>query len=390
MYRFSLLLTLVLAACTSPSSQPNTPVEVVRETLLVDHYQLPAFYPFSDENSSVRLTHRYLPPDDPLALPGQDQTLPVLQADFAVREGGYGGFVRYYCQRTFPSSEDCPRAPQYWRSYQGVRLWLYGNNTGKELLLIILDGRQEEHWAYPILDNYSGWRLFHIDFHRFQRRSDYQPEGAPNDGLNLVEVPGYTLQFPSGTGTTYLADLRLYDAQQTWLLDDYTRPNLFVFNSPEASAELKNLRLWPDDPEALPGQAGPVWVLRFDYSIPQGSQSFAGFIRAYWDWPNDAYSYQNWRGYKGVQLWVYGGPVKLSLLDGPDGRTAEQWFYDIPARSGWRQWIIPFAAFQRRADYQPEGAPDDGFNRTAISGYSISPASGTQGRLYLADFQLYR
>ncbi|MCB9455649.1 MAG: hypothetical protein H6671_06650 [Anaerolineaceae bacterium] len=45
-----------------------------------------------------------------------------------------------------------------------------------------------------------GWRQFTIPFDLFQRRTDFQPSGAPNDGLGLDQVSGYAFGFPGCGG----------------------------------------------------------------------------------------------------------------------------------------------------------------------------------------------
>ncbi len=68
-----------------------------------------------------------------------------------------------------------------------------------------------ERWFYHITDDFEGWQRFSIPFTDFQRRSDWQPGGAPDDGLGLTEVHGYAFGFPAGAGaqTNYLDDVSL-------------------------------------------------------------------------------------------------------------------------------------------------------------------------------------
>ena len=53
-----------------------------------------------------------------------------------------------------------------------------------------------ERFYYHLLDDYEGWRRFTIPFAFFQRRADWQPGGAPDDGFNLNAVWGYAFGFP--------------------------------------------------------------------------------------------------------------------------------------------------------------------------------------------------
>ena len=71
-----------------------------------------------------------------------------------------------------------------------------------------------ERWFYQITDDFEGWQHVSIPFAEFQRRSDWQPGGAPDDGLGLTEVHGYAFGMPAGVGahTVYLAQVELTSA----------------------------------------------------------------------------------------------------------------------------------------------------------------------------------
>ena len=92
------------------------------------------------------------------------------------------------------------------------------SNTGAAVQVEIFDNRNPnisgdsaERWYYRIADDYEGWQEFTIEFRSFQRRSDWQPGGAPDDGLGLDLVSGLAFGFPAGVGaqTAYLDDVRL-------------------------------------------------------------------------------------------------------------------------------------------------------------------------------------
>ena len=63
-----------------------------------------------------------------------------------------------------------------------------------------------ERFEATFVDNFSGWQSVEIPFTNFAR-SAVQPAGAPNDGLNLIEVWGYGFTLPDKglpTGTAWL------------------------------------------------------------------------------------------------------------------------------------------------------------------------------------------
>jgi len=108
---------------------------------------------------------------------------------------------------------------QDWSRYDGVRFWFYGTNSGKLIQIEIFDNRQlenlgdsAERWYQRFTDDFSGWKQISLPFAQFQRRSDYQPGGAPNDGLNLTDVSGLAFNMPSVASTTlyYVDQIEIY------------------------------------------------------------------------------------------------------------------------------------------------------------------------------------
>lgn len=96
---------------------------------------------------------------------------------------------------------------QDWTAFNAITFWFLGSNTGAEVQFEIFDNRSPdsdgdtaERWFYRFADDSYGWKLVEIPFKDFQRRSDWQPDGAPNDGLNLDAVSGYAFTMPAGTG----------------------------------------------------------------------------------------------------------------------------------------------------------------------------------------------
>jgi beta-glucanase (GH16 family) len=168
------------------------------------------FAPWGSENGNVALSTTSAAAGSGLALPGQAGSKSLLRIDYNI--GSWGGFTH-----ALESGSDW--VSQDWSRYDGVSFWMYGNNTGGTIQTEIFDnqaigstGDSAERYYYRFVDNYTGWKFFRIPFSAFQRRTDYQPGGAPNDSLNLTQVSGYAFGMPSGTGakTAYLADYSLY------------------------------------------------------------------------------------------------------------------------------------------------------------------------------------
>lgn len=85
-----------------------------------------------------------------------------------------------------------------WSGALELSFWLYGNNSGKVLLIDVLDNRRAcsdtddaERYSYQFADDFSGWRLMSIPFEVMTRKEVWN--GAPNDGLGLSSVHGWAL-----------------------------------------------------------------------------------------------------------------------------------------------------------------------------------------------------
>jgi aryl-phospho-beta-D-glucosidase BglC (GH1 family) len=137
---------------------------------------------------------------------------------------------------------------------------------------------------------------------------------------------------------------------------------------------------------ASPGYSGS-YALKVDHNI--GGGGWAGVERLYT-------TPQNWTSYQGVHFAFYGtnsaATIRFEILDnrspGSNGDTAERFEYKFTDNfTGWTTFQLPWSAFVRRGDWQPDGAPNDGFSRTAIWGFNFSPVSG-QGSFQVDDIEL--
>ncbi len=154
-----------------------------------------------------------VPDSDALALPCQIGNNHLLRVDYAITGWG-GGF-----SHAFENAAVSAWKSQDWSTYEGLSLWVYGANTGDNFRLDLFDNRapgatgdSAERFFYTIPDNFTGWKNVRIPFSSFARRTDWQPAGAPDDGLTLTEVWGYAVDFPGGVGaqTAYFDTILLY------------------------------------------------------------------------------------------------------------------------------------------------------------------------------------
>ncbi len=323
-----------------------------------------------------------------------DVSSTVLAIDYDI--GAWGGFTHAFTEGENWLSQD-------WTSHNALSFWLYGNNTGGTVQVEIFDNRNPnlntdtaERWYYRITDDYESWMAFTIPFRSFQRRTDWQPGGAPDDGLGLDKVSGYAFGFPAGTGaqTAYLDDVELVTLGVDPLaVDDFEMDDLFLaqdsfgnnigfvpWGDTEGSVELRLTDAKRNGQE--------MRALNVNYDIA----AWGGFTHVFNDGEN--WTSQNWREFNAISFWFLGSntgqAVQFEIFDnrdpGRDGDSAERWFLRFEDDSyGWKQLELPFTDFERRSDWQPEGAPDDGFNLDAVSGYAFGLPAATSGSFAIID-----
>ena len=310
--------------------------------------------------------------------------------------GAWGGFTQAFTDGENWISQD-------WTAYNGLRFWLYGNNTGGAVQVEIFDNRNPnlagdsaERWYYRIADDYDGWREFTIEFRSFQRRSDWQPGGAPDDGLGLDKVSGLAFGFPAGAGaqTAYLDDVQLVRLEvQPLMLDDFEMDELFV--GKDGDGNDIGYVTWGDAPDNVElslfrakrgGQESGALNMNFDIA------AWGGFTHVLNDGEN--WIGMNWRDYNAISFAFLGnnsgGTIQFEIFDNRNldlaGDSAERWFYRFDDDAyGWRLIEIPFIDFQRRSDWQPSGAPDDGLGLDAVSGYAFGLPAGIGSAFVIID-----
>ncbi|MCI0713573.1 MAG: family 16 glycosylhydrolase [Chloroflexi bacterium] len=348
--------------------------------------------------------------------------------------GAWGGFSWVPGTETWDAQD--------WTAYDGVTFDLYGNNTDGTVQVEIFDNRttdgdSAERWYYHVTDDYEGWQTFVVPFSAFQRRTDWQPEGAPDDGLGLNEVHGMAFGMPVGTGAqvAYLDNLAVFTAAG----DVSAAPSADTAEPEEAAADestsdetTSNLLDAPagetvhvvDDFEfdALPAfvqdafgnniglvpwgdTAGNV-VIDVAADAPEMADStvlsvaydvaaWGGFSHVNNDSEN--WTAEDWSDFYGIQFMLYGnntgGTIQFEVFDNRtnDGDSAERWYYHvIDDFEGWQLIQIPFNEFQRRTDWQPGGAPDDGLGLDAVSGYAFGMPVGVGAfTAFIDDVALY-
>ena len=138
-----------------------------------------------------------------LVSPGQLSTY-AMKIDYSIGEWGWAGMERLFT------------TAQNWKSYQAIGFSFYGTNSGSIIRFEILDNRAlgndgdtAERFEYKFRDDFNGWKAFNLPWNAFVRRTDWQPQGAPNDGFNLTAIWGFNFSPISGQGSFQVDNIKL-------------------------------------------------------------------------------------------------------------------------------------------------------------------------------------
>ena len=179
----------ISAAVVAPAAGAQSgPLPVVQdfEGSGVVTTNFPGVYPFGSDDTSSPDLAIVAAPD----VPGETAGNHALDVPYNV--SGYGGF-----------SDDLAAA-QNWASYSSFGFWVKETGTGQRIEYEVKDGgsdaQHSELWQAFFTDSGTGWTHIVTPFSDFVRRSDYQPGGAPSDGvLNLTSMYGFAINLPGNS-----------------------------------------------------------------------------------------------------------------------------------------------------------------------------------------------
>ena len=350
----------------------NVPDEVDNNSGIVIEFNADfpdGYYDFEGPNSTLEITTTVASVGSALEVPGQNIDIPVLSVDYNVSD--YAGFA------IAPNSN-----PKDWRGHTGVGFWFYGSSSGGTFQVEIFDNRTDmstdtsERFEYRFVDDFSGWRRINIAFDDFFRSTDFQPVGAPDDGLNLNEVWGYGFILPPAIGRVYISELSIIDEAAVETFNRETLPSGYYQFSDEASATTGALlAIASDDPNARPFQEPSETVLAIDFNV----ESYGGVAVQYPGGPQD------WSRYDGISFWLRGNnqgdTIPFKLFDNrsdPAVDDAERYEYRFKDHGPtWRLVRLRFADFVRVENSQPPTAPNDGLNLTESWGFELGMPKST-------------
>jgi beta-glucanase (GH16 family) len=352
------------------------------------------WFVYNGSGSTVTPTPAVIGDADPLARPGQVGDNGALGVDYAI--GDYGGFGQDFAALS---------GPQDWSTLDGFSFWFYGSNSGLTYQLDIMDNRSDpgsdtaERFSYWFDDDFTGWRYISVPWGAFVRRPDWQPGGAPDDGLTLTAMWGWAFVLPFDSGTFYLDDVGVINH----VIDDFESgvapgtscagiPLGFCTFQDAASAVSITTATTPPGP-LLPELGAPNTVIQVNLEVA----AYAGFIHGFTNEAGDTWVPQDWSAYEGFAVWLYGNnsgtDMFIDLLENrnPGSTTddAERWTVTISDDfSGWRYFEFPFGDFVRKE--VGNGAPNDGLTLDEVHGWAFGTV-GTPGALtfYLDQASLF-
>jgi beta-glucosidase len=351
----------------------------------------PGIFTFASDPASRPTLTQVAAGDRPGAAAGNN----ALRVAYTV--GGWGGF-----------SHDLA-TPQDWSAYDGFSFWVKGTGSGQKVEFEVKDGGPDaengELWQSFFTDDTNGWKQVRVAFADMKKRTDYQPSGAPTDGvLNLTKMWGYAVNLPGGgaTNTLEFDDVQVYENLQ--VLDDFEGAN--PITDPGTAVASGGVFAWGGNSNSTP----TLSIAPLDRAGVTGNHVLRGTWVA--DTSYGGFSYddatsapQDWSSFGGIEFWFYGhnpsndavpgsGPrYEFEVKDGGvDAEHAELWqTFFTDDWQGWHLIQIPFNSLTLRTDFQPTGEPINGtLDLNTMRGFALTePPGSTNGQFDVDHFALY-
>ena len=210
------------------------------------------FQVWQDGSSTLDLTAEEVAVDGELALPAQQEAVSVLRVLHDI--DSWGGFTH-----AFSDAAATAWRPRDLSAYDGIRFWYKGDGRGGTVQFDLFDNRNPElpgdsaeRYALRFVDDTTEWRQVEVPFDELFRRTDFQPGGAPDDGLTVSESWGWALGFPPGEGVSYVYGVEAYGASGGAAADEVTVQFASpVFRLPESGDVEVGLELSAPSEEAV-------------------------------------------------------------------------------------------------------------------------------------------
>ncbi|MDQ1467493.1 MAG: beta-glucosidase, partial [Actinomycetota bacterium] len=350
----------------------------------------PGIFTFGNNDASNPTLSQVAADDRPGASAGNH----ALRVAYTI--GSYGGFVHDLA------------SPQVWTPYDGFSFWVKGTGSGQKVEFEVKDGGQDaenaELWQAFFTDDTNGWKKVQVAFANMKRRTDFQPGGAPNDGvLNLNKMWGYAVNLPGGsTNTLEFDDVQVYENLQ--IFDDFEGAN--PITDPGTAVANTGVFSWGGNSDSTPtltiAQLDRPGVT--DNHVLHGTwvadSSYGGFS---YDIATSAP--QDWSSFGGIEFWFYGHNPSSDAVPGSgqqyefevkdggaDGEHSELWqTFFTDDWQGWHLIQIPFSSLKLRTDFQPTGGPiNSTLDLNTMRGFALTePPGSSNGQFDVDQFALY-
>ena len=271
----------------------------------------PGIFTFSSDAASTPTLTQVAADDRPGASAGNH----ALRVAYTV--GGYGGFVHDLA------------SPQDWSAFDGFSFWVKGTGSGQKVEFEVKDGGADaengELWQSFFTDDTNGWKKVQVAFANMKRRTDFQPGGAPNDGmLNLTKMWGYAVNLPGGgaTNTLEFDDVQVYENLQ--IFDDFEGAN--PITDPGTAVANGGVFAWGGNSDSTP----TLSIAQLDRPGVTNNHVLRG------NWIADSsyggFSYdiatsapQDWSSFGGIEFWFYGHNPSSDAVPG----SGQQYEFEV-------------------------------------------------------------
>jgi len=282
----------------------------------VDNNAVPiGFYTFSD-GSLIAIDTTDTPPEP---VPGSSSANTVLAMTGDVQ--AFAGFIH-----GFENPAVDTWITQDWSAFEGLRLWIYGQNSGSNMFIDVVDNRNPgsssddgERWTVPFIDDFSGWQLLEFPFANFVRKEI--GNGAPNDGFGLTEVHGWALGTLNTAGviTFYVDDVVLYGVAEIPELTATFAGSYNIEEGMTGDIVVKlNRPMNADDPAQVSieysSEPAAVAIEYRDYIPVSGTLTFVNGGSSEQSFPLETFDNDKWEGDKIIPLKL-ANPVGVALAE---------------------------------------------------------------------------
>ena len=163
-----------------------------------------------------------------------------------------------------------------------------------------------------------------MPFVKMKRRTDYQPGGAPNDGvLNLTKMWGYAVNLPGGgaSNTLEFDDVQVYQSLQ--LIDGFEGAN--PITDPGTAVSSGGVFAWGGNPSSTP----TLSIAQLDRPGVTGNHVLRGTWAADTSYGGFSYDFatgapQDWSGFAGIEFWFYGHNPSNDAVPGSGPSTSSR------------------------------------------------------------------